>query len=136
MAKKPTKKRTSVPSQAKSETRVTRITASESEKKPSNVKQAMAMARDARASKKPASKKKAKAPVDDERRERRRARNPLSAMLGYFKGSWYELRQVRWPDRRSTWSMTGALLAFTAFFVVFVILIDMAFKYLFKLLIG
>lgn len=57
-------------------------------------------------------------------------------LAGYFAGAWHELGQVRWPDRHTTWSMTGALLAFTAFFVVLVILIDMGFKYLFELMIG
>ena len=61
---------------------------------------------------------------------------PIGPMVRYFKGSWYELRQVRWPDRRATWSMTGALLIFTAFFVVIILLLDAGFKYLFKLLIG
>lgn len=54
----------------------------------------------------------------------------------YFKGSWVELMQVRWPDRRATWGMTGALLAFTAFFVIVILLLDAGFKYLFNLLIG
>lgn len=132
MAKKPTKKRASTPSQTKSETHVTRITAGESTKKPSNVKQAMTIARKTRADKKPAKKQVA----SDSDLGERRPRNPLAALLGYFKGSWYELRQVRWPDRRSTWSMTGALLLFTGFFVVFVVLIDALFKYLFQLIIG
>jgi preprotein translocase subunit SecE len=63
-------------------------------------------------------------------------RNPLAAIGGYFKGAWYELRQVRWPDRKATWSMTGALLLFTAFFIVLILLLDLGFQYLFKLLIG
>lgn len=60
----------------------------------------------------------------------------LRAIGRYFKGSWVELMQVRWPDRRATWGMTGALLAFTAFFVIVILLLDAGFKYLFKLLIG
>lgn len=60
----------------------------------------------------------------------------LRAIGRYFKGAWVELGQVRWPDRRATWGMTGALLAFTAFFVVIILLLDAGFKYLFKLLIG
>lgn len=62
--------------------------------------------------------------------------SPLKSAGGYFKGAWYELKQVRWPDRGATWSMTGALLGFTAFFVVFILLLDALFKYLFKLIIG
>jgi preprotein translocase subunit SecE len=55
---------------------------------------------------------------------------------GYFKGAWVELRQVRWPNRRATWGLTGAVLLYTAFFVVLVLLLDAAFKYLFELILG
>jgi preprotein translocase SecE subunit len=72
-----------------------------------------------------------------------RRRNPLKQIArpfksigGYFKGAWYELTQVRWPDRRATWGMTGALLIFTAFFIVIILLLDTAFKYLFELILG
>ena len=54
----------------------------------------------------------------------------------YLKGSWHELTLVRWPDRKSTWKMTGALVVFTAFFGVIILLFDYAFQYIFKLLIG
>ena len=54
----------------------------------------------------------------------------------YFKGSWFEINQVRWPDRATTWQMTGALLAFTAFFVLVIILLDSIFKYLFEFILG
>jgi preprotein translocase subunit SecE len=63
-------------------------------------------------------------------------RNPLRATGDYFKGAWYELRQVRWPNRRATWSMTLALLIFTAFFVVLILLLDALFKYVFQLILG
>lgn len=60
----------------------------------------------------------------------------FGGLIGYFKGAWFELRQVRWPNRRATWSMTGALLGFTAFFIAFILLIDVLFEYLFKLVVG
>lgn len=63
-------------------------------------------------------------------------KNPLRAIGSYFAGAWYELRQVRWPDRRATWGMSAALLGFTAFFVVLILLLDAAFKYLFDLMLG
>lgn len=63
-------------------------------------------------------------------------RSPLTAIGGYFAGAWYELKQVRWPNRRATWSMTMAVLAFTAFFVVLILLLDALFKYLFQLILG
>jgi len=63
-------------------------------------------------------------------------RSPQRATADYFKGAWYELRQVRWPNRRATWGMTLALLVFTAFFVVVILLLDALFKYVFQLILG
>ncbi len=58
--------------------------------------------------------------------------NPFSAMLRYVKGSWHELRQVRWPDRRATWGMTIAVILFTLFFSVIILILDGIFQLLFK----
>jgi len=65
-----------------------------------------------------------------------KALKPLFAIGGYFKGAWFELRQVRWPNRKATWSLTGAVLVFTSFFVVLILLLDLLFKYLFELILG
>ena len=54
--------------------------------------------------------------------------------FGYFTGSWYELKQVRWPDRRATWGMTAALLIFTALFVLLILVTDILWENLFKLI--
>ncbi len=59
----------------------------------------------------------------------------LSKIIGYFKGSWEELKLVRWPDRKSTWGLTLAVILFSAFFVVLIILLDEGFNLLFKLII-
>lgn len=55
--------------------------------------------------------------------------------VGYFKGAWIELKQARWPDRKSTWGMTFAVVLFTLFFVVLILLLDAGFKYLFDFII-
>ena len=68
--------------------------------------------------------------------KRRSILSPFAAIGAYFKGAWVELRQVRWPTRGATWSLTGAVLLFTAFFVVLVLLLDALFKYVFELIIG
>ena len=62
--------------------------------------------------------------------------NPFKAIGGYFVGAWKELRQVRWPNRRATWGLTAAMLLFTAFFVVLILLLDALFKYVFQLILG
>ena len=61
---------------------------------------------------------------------------PFMAAGRYFKGAWVELRQVRWPTRGATWSLTGAVLLFTGFFVVMVLLLDAGFKFLFEQILG
>jgi preprotein translocase SecE subunit len=63
-------------------------------------------------------------------------KNPFRAIAGYFVGAWQELKQVRWPNRQATWGMTLALLAFTAFFVALILLLDALFKYIFQLILG
>lgn len=52
----------------------------------------------------------------------------------YLKGAWEELKQVRWPTRKMTWELTIAVLGFSALFVVFILLLDALFKYLFNLI--
>ncbi len=69
----------------------------------------------------------------DKTKDTKKDKKP-SKFFGYLKGSWNELKQVRWPDRRSTWAMTGALLVFTAFFITIILLLDYGFKYLFDLI--
>ncbi len=64
-------------------------------------------------------------------------RNPLKAFAGYLKGAWEELRQVRWPNRRTTWGLTLAVIIFTVFFVVLIVLLDYVFQWIFdKLVLG
>lgn len=64
------------------------------------------------------------------------ALKPAKSLGGYFKGAWIELKQVRWPNRRATWSMTGAVLIYTAFFVILILLLDAGFKALFEIILG
>ena len=63
-------------------------------------------------------------------------RNVFQRLAAYFKGSWQELTMVRWPDRKTTWKMTGALIVFTVAFGTLIILLDYLFQYVFILLIG
>jgi preprotein translocase subunit SecE len=119
-AKKPAVKKAASP------TKVTRITASDSEKKIT--------------AKAPA---KAKKPTATKQKKQtnnphliKGLASPFIALGGYFKGAWYELKQVTWPNRKATWSLTLALLAFTAFFIVMILLLDALFKYLFELILG
>lgn len=61
--------------------------------------------------------------------------NVFARIGGYFKGAWFELRQVRWPNRKATWSLTLAVILFSIFFVVLIVLLDTFFKFIFELII-
>lgn len=82
--------------------------------------------------------KRVKQPKSKSKATTRRVKQPKGetsergGVLGYFVGAWKELRQVHWPTRRATWSLTGAVLAFSTFFVAFILLLDALFKYLFE----
>jgi len=56
----------------------------------------------------------------------------LRAIGGYFVGSYQELRQVKWPNRRASWGLTFAVLVFTAALVVLILTLDYGFEQLFK----
>lgn len=102
-----------------STSKVARITASD-DKGP-----AKSAARKASATKKPAK-------LADKTPKKKRSWGLLGKFGGYFKGAWIELRQVHWPTRQATWGLTGAVLLFAAFFIVFITLLDAGFKFLFE----
>ena len=131
MANKSTKKsvKRAPSASGSSDTKVTRITASDKKTPSKKVAAEKAPTKKVSVEKKPAVTDKPAKKVSSTRR------NPLAAIGGYFKGAWAELRQVRWPDRRATWSMTGALIAFTLCFVVVILLLDALFQYLFSLVV-
>lgn len=58
--------------------------------------------------------------------------NWLKAIGGYFTGSWRELRQVRWPNRRATWGLTSAVILFTVVLAALILGLDYGFEVLFK----
>lgn len=57
---------------------------------------------------------------------------PFRGPARYVRGAWQELRQVRWPNRKATWSLTGAVIAFSVFFAAVILGLDYVFQYLFK----
>lgn len=129
-------------SKQKSQSHITRITAGDKAtkpKKPSILATAKELAGRAQTEKSSAkttkSSAKAKTAASSPKNSKSR-RNPLSAITGYFHGAWQEIKQVRWPDRRSTWGMVGALIVFTAALFLVIILLDYGFAWLFKLIMG
>lgn len=60
---------------------------------------------------------------------------PFVALGRYLRDSWREIRRVRWPNRKATWKMTGAVLAYCVAFMVFIVLLDSFFTWIFSLII-
>ena len=54
---------------------------------------------------------------------------PFFAFGRYFRDSWYELRQVKWTNRRATWMLTLAVILFSMFFAFFILMFDNAFQW-------
>lgn len=52
--------------------------------------------------------------------------------VGYFEGAWRELKQVRWPDRGATWSLTVAVIVFSLFFSGIILGLDFVFNEVFR----
>jgi preprotein translocase SecE subunit len=61
---------------------------------------------------------------------------PVVYLWRYIRDSWRELRQVRWPNRKTTWKMVLAVIIYSAFFMVVIFLLDMLFSWLFGLILG
>lgn len=56
----------------------------------------------------------------------------LKAIGDYIKGSVHELGQVKWPNRRATWSFTMAVIVFTLAMSGLILALDYGFEQLFK----
>lgn len=51
-----------------------------------------------------------------------------SPFKGYFKDSYNELKQVEWPNRATSWKLTGTVIVFSAAFAVLTTLLDIGFE--------
>ncbi|MCL1876447.1 preprotein translocase subunit SecE [Candidatus Saccharibacteria bacterium] len=57
---------------------------------------------------------------------------PIFAIGRYFRDAWRELRQVQWTNRRATWALTLAVILFSAFFAILVLVFDWLFQWSIK----
>ena len=53
---------------------------------------------------------------------------------GYFRSSWKEVKEVTWPDRKTTAKLTVAVLAFATVFGVAIAIVDYGLDKIFKAL--
>lgn len=61
---------------------------------------------------------------------------PFVAIGTYVHDSWLEIRQVRWPNRKATWKMVGAIFVYCVIAIVLVMLLDALFNLIFSKLLG
>ncbi len=57
---------------------------------------------------------------------------PFIALGRYIKGSSEEIRQVRWPNRKATWKLVGAIFVYAVLFIILVMLLDALFNFIFS----
>ena len=118
---------------AKKETKVTRVKAKDTDSKPvKEVSKEPKMSKYAAKVSGVNTKKKAKKPAP---KLLRVIGFPFVALAKYLAASWKELKLVRWPTRKETWKMTGAVIAFSVAFSVLILLLDGLFNWIFKALI-
>lgn len=56
----------------------------------------------------------------------------ITAPFRYIRDSWREIRQVRWPNRKATWKLVGAIFVYSAFFIILTMLLDALFNFIFS----
>ena len=60
----------------------------------------------------------------------------LSLFGRYLRDSWREIRQVRWPNRKATWKMVLAVFFYCAIFMIFILVLDAFFTFIFNQLLN
>ena len=65
-----------------------------------------------------------------------KAEKKANKKIGYFRGAWQELRQVRWPSRKNTWKMTISVIVYVLIFAGIIMILDLIFQALSKLVLG
>ena len=61
---------------------------------------------------------------------------PIVAFARYVRDSFRELRQVRWPDRKSTWKMTLSVIIYVILIAVIIMVLDALFTFLSNKMLG
>jgi preprotein translocase SecE subunit len=72
---------------------------------------------------------KAKTPKKTEKAPKiKKVKKTTEPTTNYFVGAWRELRQVHWTNRKTTWKLTIAVIAFSGFFMGLILLSDWVFE--------
>ena len=82
-----------------------------------------------------AAKKAAKAADKDAKKSLKKA-DGKEKKVGYFRGAFRELRQVRWPNRKETWKMTLSVIIYVVILAAAIMLLDALLQLIFNQLLG
>ena len=120
-------------------TKVTRIKAKDDgpktprEDKPSEITRKVSVKAKTGESKKAKAEKKIKA---KEVKKAEKQAEKKEKKVGYFRGSFQEIRQVRWPNRKETWKMTLSVIVYVIILAVAIMLLDALLQLIFSKMLG
>jgi preprotein translocase subunit SecE len=120
-------------------TKITRIKAkddgpkTQKEEQPEKVTRKVSVKAKNSESKKAVAEKKAKA-KEVEKAEKKAAKKEKK--VGYFRGAFQEIRQVRWPNRKETWKMTLSVIIYVVILATAIMLLDALLQFIFNQLLG
>jgi preprotein translocase SecE subunit len=101
-----------------------------------NVKAAVKLAKTIVKEEKQAIKKEKSVKLKKEKKPMNKFVRVITAPFRYVHNSWLEIRQVRWPNRKATWKLVGAIFIYSAFFIILVTILDALFNFIFSKIIG
>ena len=101
-----------------------------------NVKEAVKIAKNIVKEEKKAEKKEKTVKAKKEKKPMNKFTRIITAPFRYIRDSWLEIRQVRWPNRKATWKLVGAIFVYATFFIILVALLDALFNFIFSKIIG
>ncbi len=80
--------------------------------------------------------KKAEIAADKDAKKSLKKAEGKDKKVGYFRGAFRELRQVRWPNRKETWKMTLSVIIYVVILAVAIMLLDALLQLIFNQLLG
>ena len=76
-----------------------------------------------------------KAKVKEQKKAEKKA-DKKEKKVGYFRGAFREIRQVRWPNRKETWKMTLSVIVYVIILATAIMLLDALLQLIFNKLLG
>ena len=80
--------------------------------------------------------KKAEKAADKDAKKSLKKADGKEKKVGYFRGAFRELRQVRWPTRKETWKMTLSVIIYVVILAAAIMLLDALLSLIFNQLLG